>query len=134
MTQAISSKQQLQDFLSSIEHDIKTIDKVNAEFIERFKEDPASALEWSSDIFSKAAMRKVLLIMQSVANKQLSSGMDAKEILKGIQNTATKEALRKARFPTHSTSAPANEIELSLGAAWAELAEKLSYFVGEEVR
>jgi len=83
-------------------------------FSKNFSEDPAYAFEWADSAMKAAASRKVALHLQAIAKEH---GLD--EAL----NFAHQQALRGARYPSHSTSATTNEMAAYVTAAYAEFVE-----------
>ncbi len=92
----------------------------------RFSEDPADALSWSQNVFKQAADLSVAKLVLAIVDHCVA---DADEIYGGHSNLFVAqsvyrrlrdEVMRNARWPSHSTSAPSNEIDLCLMAARAE--------------
>ncbi len=83
----------------------------------------AHELEWSSGLFDYAAEAKVLqrAIMTVWGGEERGEPVSLETLLR----IANQEALRGARYPKHSTSAPSNLMHQAETAAWANLSERI---------
>ena len=98
---------------------------------ERFAENPADALSWSSNTFKYAAelsvARRVLYHVKVMAAEGdgTYSGHTGLAVVRSVYRELREETMRNARWPEHSTSAPSNEIATRLMAARAEMVVKI---------
>jgi hypothetical protein len=86
------------------------------EWVVEFKEDPASALEWSNTTFTYAARVKVYCL----TTKALEESP-----FKLVKDRVRERVIDSARYPHASTSQPANLMALCRGQAYAEVLEYL---------
>ena len=90
-------------------------------FAADFAKDPAHALSWGTDAFSKAAELRVL--------KQIIVELEAGNAnLDNIRSTLMDRVLHKSKYPAQSTSPTSNLIEQYELAACAEILSDLQYF------
>ena len=95
----------------SLESDLKLENEHLIRWINRFKEDPSDAFEWSDDAYRSAARIRVSEHLLRLINK----GVAADLILKVV----TELVERGARYPERSTSIGSNHIEREITAAYA---------------
>lgn len=119
----VTAEKQREGLLFLLRSQIESYRKRLTLFGEAIAKDAQSALEWSQDDFRDAARLSVALIVV----KHLEADMPLADIL----SVATREAMRGALYPQHSTSAPSNYAIQCKTAAWAHHAEMLENMVGE---
>jgi len=124
----IGSDEKLAHLNANLAHELKSCEEKNAKFIAEFQKDAAYALSWGSRAFENAGKEFVTRRAVGVLAFHKKEGMAAQEAILALRAVAVEEALRSARHPASSTSAVSNQIEISKGAAWAELVESLAYF------
>ncbi|MCA1776069.1 MAG: hypothetical protein LC676_10800 [Loktanella sp.] len=87
-------------------------------FVESLRSDPAHALKWSSGIFTLTAEHQIA--------EQFRHAFEEGASLDQLRDMALRNTIRAARYPASSTSAQSNELEGAIGAAWADLSERLA--------
>lgn len=109
-------------FENKIELAQHTLDKFKA----TFSEDPSYAFEWSDSAFTAAAEVNVFgSVVRSL--KHIPAPGEPEVTIETIRAHATEQALRRAHYPSHSTSVPSNHMYQSVTSAWAEVIELLKY-------
>lgn len=114
--------------LSSTEHTL-------LKFAEKLQEDPCYAFEWADRSMIAAAERWVALSVQAwmQPNEAEQADLETPAALKQaarmdrILDEVTKQVLRDAANPSHSTSMPSNLMAQYKTAAFAEFLEKMKY-------
>jgi len=115
-----------------IEHansEVRHLTATLAKWQEEFAKDPAHALEWSSNTFRDAARikmaKEVITFLGFLRAGDEYSQRTEETAIRIVHTEMIKEALRKARYPEHSTSVPSNEMALAVNAARCEWLEHL---------
>jgi len=94
------------------------------EFADRVKADPSDAMRWAEEAFDAAGTFKVCDILIH----HVEEGRMAAQALE----MCTEEALRHARYPSHSTSMSANRHHQAEGAAFCEALDSLRWMARTE--
>ncbi len=93
------------------------------DFIKRFNDNAAHALDWSNETFTFIAKEAVLVKVQNAMENLREKGKTEQEAVEWIMEFATKEAMRVVQFPSFSTSPTSNLMAVRTGQAWAEIVE-----------
>jgi hypothetical protein len=110
-----------------------------AGWVADFASSASDAFEWSNNAFVNAAKEKVAvgildLIKRSREAKDEYTSLTSLQILQRIRDYLRGEVVRGAKWPSHSTSVPSNEITSCLLAAKAHWFENFdNAIVGIEV-
>ena len=99
---------------SRIEGEQNTVDRFKA----TFESDPLYACEWGHGVFEAVAL---ISVYKKVVEMLRESGIDL------ALDTAKREAMHSARYPSFSTSVTSNLIHQFQGSAWAKVADDLSW-------
>ena len=90
-----------------------------AKFQEKLADDPAYAFSWADGAMSAAAEAKVCeFVLAVLENEEVT--------VEHVRKEATAMTMRAARYPASSSSEVSNAMERKIGAAWAELLDRLN--------
>ena len=125
-------------FQEFLKHQIERADKELASFAKSFAEHPLHALEWSADLFGKAAQKQVAehwLQSTSAWHQALTDGTASEhqpknedEAIEFIKTHLTREVTRGAMYLKQSTSPTSNLASNSLLSASADLLDHLQSY------
>jgi hypothetical protein len=125
---------QFDDYLDYLMREIDSENKFHREAVVKFasdvQDDPLRALEWSKDVFTRAAKLAVGKdVMARVAEcRQRGDSYDrpsSETIIGWVKQALHEEMLRGAKYPSHSTSPQANEVQTCKTAAFADLYDRI---------
>jgi len=127
-TPAVMAAEAMEAIIHGCEWSIKRGAVKIEEFKERLDKNPASAFEWSATYFGDAARFDVAHMVKRYleAAKDKADDYETKsdlEIIKTLRTIFYEEVLRKAKWPSRSTSPQSNDMELHLTSQKAEWLE-----------
>jgi hypothetical protein len=128
-TPEVKATECLDRMTQECEWDINHSKKHIEEWKLRLDKNPASAFEWSRESFEAAARFEVAHIVKRYVEEGKSIKDDYTtpsdvEIIKTLRTIFYEDVLRRAKWPSRSTSVQSNEMELTLTARKAEWLEK----------
>jgi hypothetical protein len=104
------------EFVSFLDSRVSMCKLACDEFAKDFSENPGHALSWSQSTFERAAELTVV----SYVKEAVKAG---KATFRSLQEHAKRETLKKAMYPSHSTSPVSNLMAVYTLAAWAQMVE-----------
>lgn len=118
----VKEAHKIQSLRWTAESDLRAFDDVKTKFMKTFETNPQYAMEWAEGLFEATARREAAVHMLYLLDGEpATDGNPGRAPMTSteVQAVFQKEALRRARYPEHSTSPSSNLAKEYLTAAYA---------------